>query len=77
MNIDRLSLDVPGLSRADGQRLGALVAERLRSERWEGTAASLSLAMPRGASTSLDELAGRIVAELRRQMSGQGDRNGR
>lgn len=71
VRIERLALEVPGLAPADGHRLGEMVARRLARERWAPTRGAdrvnVAVTAPTG-NASLDELAGLIVDELKRQM---------
>ena len=71
VQIERLVLEVPGLAPADGHRLGEMVASRLARERWaparNADRIDVAVAAPAG-DASLDELAGMIVDELKRQM---------
>jgi hypothetical protein len=67
VQIDRLILQVPGLSAADGRRLALLVARGLGTAGAAGggrdlPAVRLDLAAPPGAG--VDELARRIVAAV-------------
>jgi hypothetical protein len=67
--IDKLTLDVPGLTEESGQRLGALIAQKLGEARWMPTqgADKTKVAVTAGGA-GLDALANAIVAELKRQM---------
>ena len=75
LEIDRLTLQVPGLPAEQGHRLAEMVAAKLAQARW-GAAQSASKmnvtvdAPPSGAS--LEQLAASIVDELRRQMAAGG-----
>jgi hypothetical protein len=69
--IDKLTLDVPGLTEESGQRLGALIAQKLGEARWMPTQGAdktkVAVTAPAGGA-GLDALANAIVAELKRQM---------
>jgi hypothetical protein len=70
VQIDRLTLQVPGLSAADGQRLALRVAEELGAG---GAGAgrdipALRIDLTAGAGTGVDELARQVVAEVWRQL---------
>jgi hypothetical protein len=71
LSIDRLILDVPGLSESDGRRLARLVADGLGSARLSGgrlDIPTINLELRPGRGEGVDELAGRIVAEFARQV---------
>jgi hypothetical protein len=70
VEIDRLTLQVPGLPVDQGHRLAEMVAAGLERARFapKQSADKVKIEMPsRGAS--LDELAASIVTALRRQMT--------
>ena len=67
LHVDRLTLDVPALSEAEGRRLAVLVAERLASADvpdGPATAQRLSLSLAADPGDPLPILAERIVREL-------------
>jgi hypothetical protein len=67
LHIDRLTLDLPALSEAEGRRLAALIAECLGSvDVPNGPAAAhrLSLSLAADPSDPLPILAGRIARQL-------------
>jgi hypothetical protein len=71
LSIDRLILNVPGLSESDGRRLAQQVADGLGSARFVGGALdipTMNLELRAGRGESLDELARQIVAEFARQV---------
>jgi hypothetical protein len=69
VEIDRLTLDVPGLGPDQGRRLGEMIAARLAERRWAPPAnkdhAQVAVTAPPG-DASLEQLAGLIAAELQR-----------
>ena len=72
VEIGRLTLDVPGLTPPDGHRLAEIVAKGLADARWAPArgAEHIGLAVSAPATgASLEQLAGLIVAELRRRTS--------
>jgi len=72
IEIDRLSLKVPGLPAEHGHRLAEMVAAGLARARFAPTrsADQVSVAVPAWpAGASLEELAASIVDALRRQMA--------
>ncbi len=71
LSIDRLILDVPGLSESDGRRLVRKVADGLGAARFAGEGLeipSLRLDLRPRPGEGVDDLAGRIVAEFARQV---------
>ena len=71
LSIDRLILNVPGLSESDGRRLAEQVADGLGSLRFVGGGRdipTLNLDLQPGRGESLDELARQIVNEFARQV---------
>jgi hypothetical protein len=69
--IDRLILDVPGLSESDGRRLARQVADGLGSARLDGGGLdipTMNLDLRPGRGDGVDELARQIVAEFARQI---------
>jgi hypothetical protein len=68
--IDRLILDVPGLSESDGRRLARQVADGLGSARLGGglDIPTMHLDLRPGRGDGVDELARQIVAEFARQI---------
>jgi hypothetical protein len=72
VEIDRLTLQVPGLPADQGYRLAEMVAAGLAKARWapEQSASKVSVAVPASpGGASLEQLAGSIVEALRRQMA--------
>jgi hypothetical protein len=72
LSIDRLSLQVPGLTEPEGRRLAVLVAQGLGSLGPLGggrEVPTLRLDLEAPPSAGVDELARRIVAELARQVA--------
>jgi hypothetical protein len=71
MSIDRLTLQIPGFSEADGKRLALAVAEALEAAtlgRETGEANTLRVDLTAGAAAEPNVLAERIVAEVVRQI---------
>ncbi len=71
LSIDRLILNVPGLSEADGHRLARKVADGLGSARLAGGGLdipSMNLDLRPGRGDHVDELARQIVDEFARQV---------
>jgi hypothetical protein len=71
IRIDRLALQVPGLTAADGWRLALRVAEGLATARAAGGGSDvpvLRLDLTAAAGAGVDELAEQIVAEMLRQL---------
>ena len=74
IQIDRLTLQVPGLSPADGRRLALQIAEGLGAA---GTTLSardipaLRIDLTAGPKTGVDELARQVIAEILRQVQRQ------
>jgi hypothetical protein len=71
ISIERLSLQVPGLSKSDGQRLAQQVAEGLGSMAFSGDhfdIPGLRLDLTATPNAGLDELARQILAEVMRQI---------
>jgi hypothetical protein len=70
VEIERLTLELPGLAPWQGHRLAELVARGLAQARWapaQGADGLHVMVTPPAGAASLDELAALIVAELRRQ----------
>jgi hypothetical protein len=72
VEIERLSLQVPGLSMEQGRRLAEMVAARLAEARLapvKGTdKVDVAVAAP-GAGASLEQLTSAIVEQIRRSMA--------
>jgi hypothetical protein len=69
VTVERLTLRVPGRSAADGERLAHAVAERLRAlDGAAGVAPALRVRLRARAGEDVDQLAGRIVAEIALQL---------
>jgi hypothetical protein len=71
IRIDRLSLQVPGLSAAEGRRLALQVAEGLGALGAAGGGRDIPTVrvdLTAASKTSMDELAVKIVAEVLRQV---------
>ena len=70
VEIDRLTLQVPGLPAEQGHRLAELVAAGLERARFapKQSAAQVTVELPTSGA-SLEQLAASIVAGLRRQMA--------
>jgi hypothetical protein len=69
--IDRLTLEVPGLSASDGRRLALQVAAGLKAVGAAGGAcdiAALRLDLTAAPNAGVDELARQVVAEVLRQV---------
>ena len=67
ISIDRLTLEVPGLSAADGQRLALLVARGLGTAGAAGGGRdppSVRVDLTAGPDAGVDELARRVVAAV-------------
>jgi hypothetical protein len=74
ISIERLALQVPGLSQSDGRRLALRIAEGLGSAGAIGGGRdilALRLDLTARANTGVDELARQIVAEVLRQVERQ------
>lgn len=71
VEIDRLTLQVPGLPADQGHRLAEMVAAGLSRARWAPvqSAAQLKVDVSASPGASLDQLAASIVDALRRQMA--------
>jgi hypothetical protein len=75
LEIDRLTLQIPGLPAEQGHRLAEMVAMKLAQAHWGAAQSTPRMnatvdAPPAGAS--LEQLAAAIVDELRRQMAAGG-----
>ena len=70
IEIDRLTLQVPGLPAEQGRRLAELVAAGLERARFapKQSADKVTVALP-SAAASLEQLAASIVEGLRRQIA--------
>lgn len=70
VQIERLTLDVPGLDAEQGRRLGEMVAQRLSEARWvpARSAGAIGIDVAHGGG-SLDQLASAIAAELQRRLA--------
>ena len=64
VQIDRLVLQVPDLSAADGRRLALQIADGLGTLTGGGDISAFSLNLRVSAGASVDELARQILAEL-------------
>jgi len=71
VEIERLTLDVPGLSDEQGRRLGEMVAHRFSQVRWMEAQPvdTLDIVVAPGKETNLDRLANLILAELQRRLA--------
>jgi hypothetical protein len=70
VEIDRLTLEMPGLSAEQGHRLAELVAAKLELARFAPVQSADKVKVELSSTgASLDELAALIVAGLRRQMA--------
>jgi hypothetical protein len=75
VEIDRLALEVPGLPAEQGRRLAELIAVGLAQARWASAPSidRLNVTVSSWPSEgSLEQLAGSIVAELRRRVTERG-----
>lgn len=75
LEIDRLTLQVPGLPAEQGHRLAELVAAKLAQARWSAAQSTPQMTVTVNVSPgagSLEQLAASIVDELRRQMAAGG-----
>ncbi len=72
VEIGRMTLEVPGLAPAQGHRLAEMIAKGLAEARWTPAQGAdrvdVAVTMPAGAA-SLEQLAGLIIAEMRRRMT--------
>jgi hypothetical protein len=71
IHIDRLTLEVPGLPAADGQRLALLVARGLGTAGAAGGGRdlpSVRVDLTAGSDAGVDELARRVVAAVLEQI---------
>jgi len=71
LSIDRLTLQVPGYSEAEGRRLALAVADGLAAAGLPGATGDVStlrVDLTAGAGAGSDWLAGQIVAEILRQL---------
>lgn len=72
IEIDRLTLQVPGLPAEQGHRLAEMVAAGLARARWEAAQSKQQMNVTVNAwpgAGSLDEIAASIVDALRRRMA--------
>jgi hypothetical protein len=71
VSIDRLTLQVPGFSEAEGRRLALAVADGLAAAGLpggDGDVSTLRVNLTANAEASPDRLAGKIVSEILRQL---------
>ncbi len=70
VEIDKLALEMPGLSAEEGRRLAEMVAEGLGGVEWPRSAPDSIDAeiVAEPGSTGLEQMARMIVAEIRRQL---------
>jgi hypothetical protein len=70
VRVDRVTLRVRGVSRDEGARLAALVARRLGTVRWGGSAAAMRVTLDARADEPVEATADRIVGQLSTPLGG-------